>query len=73
MNRRIINYTISDFVSSDSEVRPLQSIDDPILSGYVNRNEINQDLPNAPLNNQPDDFSSHYNSSPHIAAYNPDN
>ena len=55
MNYRIKNYTISDFISSssNSEVHTEGAVDVSFLSTYVKRNEINQNLQNAPLDNQP--------------------
>ena len=63
MNYTIKNYSISDFVSSsNSESQHEQTIIDPSFSSYLNRNEINQNLQNSPLNNNyPNIPSSSYN------------
>ncbi|CAI2197257.1 18286_t:CDS:1, partial [Funneliformis geosporum] len=54
--QKIINYPIpSDFASSNH-------INDPLFLSYINRNEINQNLSNAPLNNQTNHKLSNYDS-----------
>ena len=54
MNYRMKTYTVSDFISSSStsNLDPSGTIDVSFLSTYVNCNEINQNLQNAPSNNQ---------------------
>ena len=52
---QIVNYLIpSDFITSNP-------VDDPLFLSYVNQNKINQNLPNALLNNNPSNIPSYYN------------
>ena len=64
MNYQIVNYLISsNLTTTDSRIGSSQSINDHLLSTYTRRNEINQNLSNALLNNHPINFSSRHNTS----------